>query len=171
MPTPTWTPLQRRLHWIVALIVAAQFALQGAMRSASDAARAGEAVTFGQFVVTTLHSWGGAGIALLVVWRLVLRRRSPVAAGAGTLGPRAAAWVAWHHRLLYALLVAMALSGALHWYVGWQGAARWHEIGKWMLAPAIAVHVLGALHHAWRRGRGEGAILQRARRRPAGRSD
>ena len=162
MSPPTWTPLQRRLHWIVALLVASQFALQGAMRAANEAARAGDAVTFGQFAVTTLHTWGGAGVALLVAWRLVLRRRAPVPVARGALGPRASRLVAWHHRALYALLALMALSGALHWYVGWEAAARWHETGKWALAGAVAVHLAGAAVHARRGGGGTArdAILQ-----------
>ena len=148
MSRSAWTPLQRRLHWIAAGLVAGQFALQGAMRAAHEAARAGEAVTFGQFLVTTLHTWGGAGIAVLVAWRLALRRRRPVAVADGTLGPRAARLVVWHHRLLYALLVLMALSGALSWYGGVAAADRWHASGKWALGAAVAVHLLGALRHA-----------------------
>ena len=145
-----WTPLQRRLHWLVALLVLWQFALQGTMRAASEAAAAGESIGFGQFVVMTLHTWGGAGIAALVLWRLVLRRRSPVGVGGGALGPLAARLVGWHHALLYALLLAMALSGALHYYVGWAAAGRWHEIGKWILGLAVALHLGGALRHALR---------------------
>jgi len=173
MTTPTWTPLQRRLHWIVALLVAGQFTLQQAMRSANEAARAGETVTFVQFVVTTLHTWGGAGVALLVAWRLVLRRRAPVPVAAGAPGPLAARLIGWHHRLLYALLVGMALSGALHWYAGWEVAARWHEIGKWLLVTAVVVHLGGALRHrlGGRSARGREPILQRSRPDAAERAD
>lgn len=155
MTTPTWTPLQRRLHWIVALLVFGQFTLQRAMRSANEAARAGEAVTFVEFLVMTLHTWGGAGIAMLVAWRLVLRRRAPVSVAVGALGPTAARLIGLHHLLLYALLVGMALSGALHWYAGWETAARWHEIGKWLLGLAIAVHIGGAIRHRFAHARAD----------------
>ena len=157
---PTWTSLQRRLHWLVALLVLGQFLLQRPMRSAVEAAAAGEAVTFVQFLVTTLHTWGGGGVAALVLWRLVLRRRAPVPVAAGTLGPRASRLVGFHHGALYALLLAMVLSGAAHYYAGWEAAARWHEIGKWALAVAVALHLAGALRHAVRPG---DAILQRMR--------
>lgn len=147
---PVWSPLQRRLHWLVALLVLGQFALQWPMRTAVRAVERGEAVTFGQFLVTTLHSWGGASIALLVVWRLVLRRRVPVPVAAGRFGAHASRLIGWHHALLYGLLLAMALSGALHYYAGLDAAARWHEVGKWALGAAVALHLAGALVHAAR---------------------
>jgi len=147
---PSWTLVQRRLHWLVALLVLGQYLLQRPMRMAVEAAEKGDAITFIQFLVTTLHTWGGAGIAALVLWRLVLRRRAPVPVGAGTLAPRAALLVVVHHRLLYALLLLMALSGSAHYFLGWEAAACWHEIGKWLLAGAVAVHLVGALRHGLR---------------------
>ena len=74
----------------------------------------------------------------------------PVAAG--RLGARAARLVGWHHALLYGVLLAMALSGALHYYAGLEAAARWHEIGKWALLLLVAVHLVGAAAHAARPG-------------------
>ena len=155
---PVWSPLQRRLHWLVALLVLGQFALQGPMRAASEAAATGAAVTFGQFVVATLHSWGGATVAVLVGWRLLLRRRAAVPVAGGRLGARAARLVGWHHALLYGALMAMALSGALHYYADVDGAARWHEAGKWVLVVLVLVHVAGAAVHALRPG---DTVLQR----------
>ena len=155
---PVWSPLQRRLHWLVAWLVLGQFLLQRPMRAAVRAAAEGEAVTFWQFLVTTLHSWGGAAIAPLVLWRLVLRRRAPVPVAAGRLGARAARLIGWHHALLYVVLLVMVLSGALHYYAGSEQAARWHELGKWVLGVAVALHVGAALGHALRRG---DPVLQR----------
>ena len=152
-PLPTWTPLQRRLHWLVAALVLAQFLLQRPMRAASEAVADGVAVSFGQFAVTTLHTWGGAGIAALVVYRIVLRRRRPVPVGGARLGPRESRLIGWYHASLYGLLLAMALSGALHYYAALPGAARVHELGKWLLGVAVAVHLVGALRHARLSGR------------------
>jgi len=151
MTHPTWTPLQRRLHWFVAAIVLMQFLLQDAMRSATDTATGGGRIGFIDFVVTTVHSWGGALIAFLVIYRLVLRRRSPVVVGHGSLGPLAARFVQANHLLLYALLLMMCVSGVLHYHAGLEFAARWHEVGKWLLALATALHVAGALWHFRRR--------------------
>lgn len=155
---PTWSPLQRRLHWLVAGLVLGQYLLQDAMRSAGETVARGETVSAGEFLVTTLHTWGGAAVAALVVCRLVLRRRAPVPVAAGGLGAGAARLVRWHHLALYAALVAMVLSGALHYYAGVEAAARWHGIGKWVLAALVAVHVGGALRHALRPG---DTVLQR----------
>lgn len=151
MTLRTWTPLQRRLHWLVAAIVLMQFVLQDAMRSATDTAASGGRIGFIDFVVTTVHSWGGALIAFLVIFRLVLRRRAPVVVGSGGLEPLAARFVQANHLLLYALLMLMSVSGVLHYHVGLEFAARWHEVGKWLLALAAALHVAGALRHYRRR--------------------
>lgn len=155
--TARWSSLQRRLHWLAAVLVLGQYLAQEPLREANAAAAAGETVTLGGFVVTTLHVWGGIALAAIALWRLALRRQRPVAAGGGILGARASRLVALHHRLLYALLLAMALSGALHYYGGWEAAARWHRIGKWLLGAAVALHLCGAL---WHLARGEGAILR-----------
>ena len=149
---PVWSALQRRLHWLVAALVLGQYLLQGPMRRAGEAVAEGAPVTFGQFLVTTLHTWGGAGVALLVLWRIRLRRGRAVPTGGGRLGPRLARWVGWHHALLYAVLLAMALSGALHYYAGVESAARWHEIGKWLLAALVTIHAAAALVHGLRPG-------------------
>lgn len=149
---PVWSALQRRLHWAVVPLVLLQYLLQRPMHAASEAVSAGEPVTFVQFLVSTLHTWGGAAVALLVLWRLVLRRRSPVPVAGGRFTARAARLVELHHRLLYVALLAMALSGALHYYAGLDAAARWHEIGKWVLAALVSVHVLAATVHATRAG-------------------
>lgn len=155
--TARWTSLQRRLHWLVALLVLGQYLAQRSVREASAAAAAGDAVGLGGFVAITLHVWGGTALAALVLWRLALRRRRPVPVAGGRLGPRARRLVALHHGVLYGVLLAMASSGALSYYGGWESASRWHEIGKWVLGAAVAVHLGGVL---WHLVRGDGEILR-----------
>ena len=151
-PVPVWSALQRRLHWLVVPLVLLQYLLQRPMHAANEAVSSGASVTFVQFLVSTLHTWGGAAVALLVLWRLVLRRQARVPVAGGRFGARAAWLVEWHHRLLYVALLAMALSGALHYHAGLEAAARWHELGKWALAALVSVHVLAATVHASRSG-------------------
>ena len=145
--------------------MALQFALQGPMRRAVDALDAGEVGALG-FLVTTVHSWTGATIALLLAWRVALRRgrardaagregRDVPDAGAGPAGPRPGlparlrrAVAAANHASLYLVTGSMAASGALHWYGGVESAARWHGILKWVLAGLVALHVAAALWHA-----------------------
>lgn len=51
----------------------------------------------------------------------------------------------------------MALCGACHYYLGWELAARLHELGKWLLLGLIGVHIAGAVSHL---GNGN-TVLQR----------
>ena len=105
-----------------------------------------ETLTFVQFLVTTVHTWGGVSIAALMCWRWQLRKRA-VQPVAGQLSPFRSKWVKAHHVMLYAVLILMALSGACHYYLGWVWAARWHELGKWLLLVLIGVHIAGAISH------------------------
>ena len=164
---PRWTSLQRRLHWAVALGVAGQYLLQGPMRRAVDAlgiGGEGEVDALG-FLVTTLHTWTGATIGLLLLWRLAVRRERARARRGGAVpgaDPGAAApegtgpplerarrtLAAANHALLYLVTGGMVGSGALHWYAGIDAAARWHGNLKWALAGLIALHAAAAAWHA-----------------------
>jgi len=141
-----YTPLQRRLHWLVLLLVIAQYALQGPMHRAMEAIERQETLGFVSFLITTVHTWGGIAIGAIMLWRWQLRRRSVPLLG-GTLSKRQESLVRWHHVTLYGVLMLMVLTGVMHYYFGFQPAGRWHEWGKWLLAGLIAVHVAGALSH------------------------
>jgi len=143
---PFYSVLQRRLHWLVIVLVAIQYLSQDAMRDALHAIEQQVALGFTQFLVTTVHTWGGAGIAALMLWRWRLRRKK-VALNGGLMAHKKARWVTFHHICLYISVWFMATTGALHYYLSWPPAARWHELGKWMLLVLIAIHVLGALSH------------------------
>jgi cytochrome b561 len=141
-----YSRLQRRLHWLVLILLLVQYALQLPMRAAMAAIDDQETLTFVQFLVTTVHTWGGVSIAALMCWRWQLRKRA-VPPAAGQLSPFRSKWVKAHHVTLYAVLILMALSGTCHYYLGWALAARWHELGKWLLLVLIGVHIAGAISH------------------------
>lgn len=143
---PFYTQLQRRLHWIVIVLIAIQYLSQDTMREALHAIEQQVSLGFKQFLVTTLHTWGGAAIAALMLWRWRLRKRA-VPINGGLMTQRKAWWVNLHHLCLYVGVLFMAATGAMHYYLGWSLAARWHELGKWMLMVLIAIHVIGALSH------------------------
>ncbi|ASJ76251.1 cytochrome b/b6 domain-containing protein [Granulosicoccus antarcticus] len=151
-----YTLLQRRLHWLVLLLLIGQYVLQGAMRDALVAIDSQETLSFFQFIVTTWHTWAGVSVAAIMIWRWQLRvRRVPLADG--TLSVAHERWVEWHHKSLYAVIMLMAMTGVLHYYFGFEQAGRWHEWGKWLLAFLVGMHVVGALSHG-KHGR---KVLQR----------
>jgi len=144
---PAYSPRQRQLHALVLVIVAFQYLLQGPMQDALELIDAGRDLTFTGFLVTTVHSLGGALVAAVMLWRWYLARQNLVPVAAGRLGNLGSRFIQFHHYLLYLSVLVMAISGALHYYLEWQTAARWHEVGKWILAALIGLHVMGALWH------------------------
>ena len=144
---PRYTRLQRRLHILVMLIIASQYLFQGPMRDALELIESGADLSLSGFLITTVHTLGGALIAAAMLWRWRLARQNPVPVAAGRLGAKASCYIRIHHRLFYVMVLIMAISGALHYYLGWPLAGRWHELGKWGLAALIGLHVAGALWH------------------------
>jgi len=148
-PVNFYTVLQRRLHWLVLLLLALQYSLQVPMKAAMATIEQGQTLSFLQFLVTTAHTWGGISIAAIMIWRWQLRRRR-VPPGAGNLTPMHERVVRWHHISLYVVLVLMASTGALFYFLELQQAAQWHEWGKWLLLVLVGAHIAGALSHAIR---------------------
>jgi cytochrome b561 len=141
-----YTRLQRRLHWLVIIMLILQFSLQSPMSGAMAAVERGETLGFVAFIVTTLHTWCGISIAAIMLWRWQLSRRH-VPLAAGKLPSLRSRIVRLHHLGLYVVVVMMALSGAMHYYFEIEVAAVWHEWGKWLLLGLIGVHIAGALTH------------------------
>lgn len=156
-PSPVfYTVLQRKLHWLVIILLFSQYLLQGLMRDALAAIEAGATLGFSEFVVTTVHTWGGVTIAALMLWRWQLRKRQ-VPLNGGHMARNFQKLVKIHHISLYVVTVAMAATGGIHYYLGWQIAGRWHELGKWVLVGLVLTHIGGALWHA----RKDNSVLRR----------
>jgi len=95
-----YTRLQRRLHWLVLVLLAGQYLLQGAMRRALSAIESEQTLDFSQFIVTTLHTWSGISIAMIMIWRWSLRKRR-VPINGGKASGALERWVRYHHTSLY----------------------------------------------------------------------
>jgi cytochrome b561 len=134
-----YSATQIALHWAVAALVAGQYLFHDAISGAWEAIRAGETVAFDPLILA--HVAGGGLILAFVVWRLALRLgRGAPAAPAQEPAPLATlAHVA--HWAFYALLIGMALSGALAWFADVAPAARAHNVLKIALLALVALHV------------------------------
>jgi cytochrome b561 len=152
-------PLLVALHWLLAFLIIAALAL-GALVMAripnSDPMK---------LEALRSHMIGGALIFLLMVLRLGVRIRTdrPRDASTGSAALDRLAW--WSHRLLYAAVLAMALSGMimalqtrLPWILfGHEGnlpPSFWvfpirtvHYLLSRILIALIALHIAGAFYH------------------------
>ena len=136
---------QIALHWTIALLVALQCLLHEPISRAWEASRAGDAVTFQPLIA--LHVVGGLVILLLVLWRLgllALRGAPPPPEREPRYYKLGAKLV---HGALYALLLAMPLTGLLAWFGGVAPAAAIHEVLRMVLLALIVLHVLAVLVH------------------------
>ncbi len=142
-----YTQQQRRLHWWVAAIVAVQYLMQEWLREAFARVASEPNVRLADFLLTNSHMLLGFAVAYLVFVRLRLRQLHAAERSESNAYRRVVTWV---HRLIYAVLLGMVASGTLHYYAGWSKAADAHELGKWLLAALIGLHLAGALIHQWR---------------------
>ncbi len=137
---------QISLHWAVGLLIVYQLIFGEDMshvwRSFRDSGTA--TMTTGAW----LHIILGVLVLLLALWRLALRMtRGAPSAPAGTgRGQKLAGEAA--HWGLYALMLAMPITGLLVWYGGVTSLAGLHsEILKLLTIVLIALHVAAALFH------------------------
>lgn len=137
---------QIALHWLVAILVLAQFLLAEGMEEAWDAVeRGGTPDTSGALP----HIVIGGSILVLALVRLGVRFARGVpgpAEGEGGLQLVAAKVV---HGLLYVLMIGLPLGGAAAWYLGIEAAADAHQIGKTLLLILVVLHILGAVYNQW----------------------
>lgn len=138
---------RRRLHWLVAALIAGQYVLQGAMHRAM--ARLSESNTIDAigFLITTWHSLAGMAVGAFMIWRWTLRKRRDRPPGSDTLSHRWVMLADAHHRLLYCAVLLMVASGLLNYYADVPMSGEVHGFGKWLLAGLIMLHVLAAFWH------------------------
>lgn len=161
----SYSPAQRRLHWLIAILVALAYLFieQRGLFARGTPARA---------AMVQSHFWTGLTVLLLSAWRISLRWRR----GAPAIVPAPAAWQAWSARLwhlsLYAFLLVMPLLGlATAWTDGKLLYLPFSDIAlPALLAPdpalagqleelhgsigeffywVIGLHVVAALYHHW----------------------
>ncbi|MCV2865163.1 cytochrome b [Albidovulum sediminicola] len=136
---------QIALHWAVFLLLVSQYLLEDGISSAWRAYRRGQEAGFD--LTVPLHVFGGIAILLLVLWRaaLRLRRGAPaLPAGGNPMLDRIAGIT---HLALYALLLALPVSGALAWFGGLTQISEVHEAMTSALLIVSGLHILGALYH------------------------
>jgi len=145
MSTTGYSRSQIILHWVIVVLVAAQYIFKNAIVDAWDAYIDGQTFAFDPLIMA--HVVGGVLIMVLVLWRISLRIRrgapSPPEGENATL--QFIATLA--HFSLYAVLIGMSVSGALAWFADIQQASGVHNLLKIVLLALIALHVLAVPFH------------------------
>ncbi len=145
-----YAPVQKRLHWIVVLLLLVQYLLLDGMNHPFD-----EGMETGEMPYTLLsvsHMAVGVGVLLTAAWRVGLRASK----GAPPAPDEEPAWVrklsAVVHWSLYAVLFALPVTGLVGWFAGVEEVAEVHAVMTNVLLALAAVHVLGVLVHQfwWR---------------------
>lgn len=141
----SWSRLDRRLHWIMAVLFVWQFASRWTSSALPDDHGA-------VFHLNGLHSVGGYAILGLGIWRLVNRlrnRRPPL------LASSPAQILAAHltHTILYLLMFVQPVTGMLLSGAQVGGPSNvmreLHAAGSWLILVLIGIHAAAAVwHHA-----------------------
>lgn len=180
VPLPDrWGPVSQAFHWISALLLVAIAGIGLVMEDLPN--------NPDKIRIYALHKSLGLTLLAIVLLRLLWRWTRPVPADVPGLSPwirRAAAGVHWG---LYAMMLAMPLSGwllnsaegyPLQWFrlfnlpaLAARGeeladlAHDLHELGFWVLLALVAGHVLAALFHHFFLGDGTLRRMLPGRRR------
>jgi len=156
-----WGALAQLLHWLVVLLIIAQFTLATLFDDLPAGAK--------KLTLLARHKSIGITILMLALLRLVWRTRSPGPALPDTLKPYERTLARLTHVLLYVFLFAVPLSGwlmssARGFPVSWFGffqlpdlvpknktlyeaLVETHETLAWCLYAIVFLHVVAALKH------------------------
>ncbi|MBE0554349.1 MAG: cytochrome b/b6 domain-containing protein [Rhodobacteraceae bacterium] len=146
MPVPAgYSRTQIALHWVVVLLILAQFLFHEPMAEAWDVVEDGGAAVTSAGVL--LHIIGGIAVLVFALWRLALRMTRGVPALPANDPPLQRLAAHLGHWGLYALMVAVPLSGMAAWGGGIKAAGEAHEVLKTLLLLLVLVHVAAALWH------------------------
>jgi cytochrome b561 len=147
-----YTTLQIVLHWTTVVLVALQYLLHDGVAAAFDLGLETGTMSFTGPAIA--HMAGGALILGLASWRLLLRGdHPPPPPPEGE--PSWSAWLApLVHRVFYALLIALPITGALAWGLASEFMGDTHEALRAALLFLIVAHVGAVILHqaVWKTG-------------------
>ena len=140
-----YSSLQIHLHWVVAILIVAQFVFAEGIEEAWRAFEEGGAAVF-NFMVG-VHVVGGVLVGAFALWRIKLRRSRgvPDAPEHDPALQKLAAHLT--HLALYGLMILLPISGMAAWFGGVLVAGEVHQLLKMALIVLVLLHVLAVLYH------------------------
>jgi cytochrome b561 len=137
---------QVALHWLVALLVAAQYATGGSIERTHHAVAHGHEAQPFDLLLHKIHNRTGLIILGLMLVRLLLRMLIGVPSPSGEEGDWRTRAARAMHVGFYVILIAQASTGAIASYFFWPVSALHVALSKVLLA-LIAVHASAAVWH------------------------
>jgi cytochrome b561 len=122
-----------------------QLVLGDSIKPAYRAFRRGAEATAADIFGANLHVYVGLAVLALAVLRFAIRLRHgvpPAPPGESVLQR----WIAAAaHLVLYGVIFAMPVTGALAWYFGYSAMGEIHELAKPLIILTVALHAAGAM--------------------------
>ena len=140
-----FTRAQIVVHWVTAVLVIFQVLMGEQIGPAWEAIQEGTTPAAAELFAANVHVAVGISVFVLGLIRLVLRLvhgAPPLPAGQSRWQTLTAQSVHW---LLYGVILAMPVSGAIAWFGGVELAGAIHHLAKPLIILAIVLHVAGAL--------------------------
>jgi cytochrome b561 len=138
-----YTRAQIGIHWLVAVLIVANYFLGEGMEKQLDAKLEG------QTYFTPWHVWIGLAVLALVVLRLVLRFAMGAPETGGVPGSLTQKLGALAHLLLYVLMIGVPLGGAIVWFQGIDALGQPHALAGNILMALAGLHALAGLYHQY----------------------
>ncbi|TXL82197.1 cytochrome b [Vineibacter terrae] len=156
-----YDPTAKALHWLTALLVIGMLGLGLWM--------VGLPISLQKAKVYSWHKWAGITVLALTLLRIVWRHLRPPPSLPGTLTPLDRRLAPWGHAALYALLLAMPLTGwtmssaagiPVVWFGVWQlpdlvgkdealfkALQTTHHILSRLLIAVVVIHIAAVIRH------------------------
>jgi cytochrome b561 len=139
-----YSTLQIGLHWGVAALILFNYLYSDGMEQSLD----GMVEAGGSPVANAgWHVWVGVALLVLVVLRLIVRFISGAPEADGDQSSLMTRAAGFSHFLLYALMLAVPVGGALAWFVGVDAAGELHVLAANALMILAGLHAAAALAH------------------------
>ncbi len=133
------------LHWLIAALILFQVFYGDGMEHAYHALLKGKEANPNDVLEANIHVYVGFAVLALAVLRVIIRwTRGVPGAPAGQSGIKL--WIAAATQfILYAIIFAMPITGAMAWFLGFATVGELHSYGEWLIYAAVLVHLAGAL--------------------------
>lgn len=140
-----YSTAQIALHWAVAVLVILQIVLHDGIIAAYAAARGEGAATEAELFLGDLHVAFGIAVFVLALLRVALRVKRGVPPPPEDERPALRLAARATHLALYAIILAMPVTGGLAWFGGVEAMADLHRAGKVAILVLVGLHIAGAL--------------------------